>query len=126
MLSSFSLDRLGDGQSAYVVRVEAEPAMGRRLLDMGLIPGTRVTCRGRSPAGDPAGLFFPCKYYPCFPAACQAERAAARNSSQEALSIWQRQTPSSQNAPSSPGNASQCRSVPLSSVRKITGTPESE
>ena len=58
MLSSFSLDRLGDGQSAYVVRVEAEPAMGRRLLDMGLIPGTRVTCRGRSPAGDPAAYLI--------------------------------------------------------------------
>lgn len=58
MLSSFSLDRLGDGQSAYVVRVEAEPAMGRRLLDMGLIPGTRVTCWGRSPAGDPAAYLI--------------------------------------------------------------------
>ena len=28
--------------------------MRRRLLDLGLIPGTRVTCQGRSPAGDPA------------------------------------------------------------------------
>ena len=54
MLESLSLDRLRVGQSAFVTRVEAEPAMRRRLLDLGLIPGTRVTCQGRSPAGDPA------------------------------------------------------------------------
>lgn len=54
MLEQLSLDRLQDGQSAYVTSVAGEPAMRRRLLDMGLIPGTRVTCEGRSPAGDPA------------------------------------------------------------------------
>ena len=54
MLESLSLDRLRVGQSAFVTRVEAEPALRRRLLDLGLIPGTRVTCQGRSPAGDPA------------------------------------------------------------------------
>lgn len=58
MLQSLSLDRLPDGQSAFVTRVEAEPAMRRRLLDMGLIPGTKVTCQGRSPAGDPAAYLI--------------------------------------------------------------------
>ena len=58
MLESLSLDRLRDGQSAFVTRVEAEPAMRRRLLDLGLIPGTRVTCQGRSPAGDPAAYLI--------------------------------------------------------------------
>lgn len=28
--------------------------MRRRLMDIGLIVGTRVTCVGRSPGGDPA------------------------------------------------------------------------
>lgn len=28
--------------------------MRRRLMDIGLIAGTRVTCVGRSPGGDPA------------------------------------------------------------------------
>ena len=58
MLESLSLDRLRDGQSAFVTRVEAEPAMRRRLLDIGLIPGTRVTCQGHSPAGDPAAYLI--------------------------------------------------------------------
>ena len=44
-----SLNSLRVGQSARVSHIEAEPAMRRRLLDIGLIPGTRV-----SPAGDPA------------------------------------------------------------------------
>ena len=58
MLEPLSLDRLMDGQSAFVTRVDAEPAMRRRLLDMGLIPGTQVTCQGRSPAGDPAAYLI--------------------------------------------------------------------
>ncbi len=58
MLEPLSLDRLMDGQRAFVTRVDAEPAMRRRLLDMGLIPGTQVTCQGRSPAGDPAAYLI--------------------------------------------------------------------
>ena len=50
----FSLCTLKEGQSAYVADVEADSAMRRRLLDIGLIPGTRVTCMAKSPAGDPA------------------------------------------------------------------------
>lgn len=50
----FSLCALDVGQSAYVTQVEAESAMRRRLLDIGLIPGTRVTCMAKSPSGDPA------------------------------------------------------------------------
>ena len=58
MFGQLSLNNLGDGQSAYVTRVNAEPAMRRRLLDLGLIPGTRVTCQGHSPAGDPAAYLI--------------------------------------------------------------------
>ncbi len=54
MLEQISLNALRDGQSACVTGVDADPAMRRRLLDIGLIPGTRVTCQGHSPAGDPA------------------------------------------------------------------------
>lgn len=58
MLEQLSLNALRDGQSAYVTHVAAEPAMGRRLLDLGLIPGTKVTCQGHSPAGDPAAYLI--------------------------------------------------------------------
>ena len=51
---NLSLDTLRVGQSARVSHIEAEPAMRRRLLELGLVPGTRVTCTAVSPAGDPA------------------------------------------------------------------------
>ena len=49
-----SLNTLRVGESARVSHIEAEPAMRRRLLELGLVPGTRVTCTAVSPAGDPA------------------------------------------------------------------------
>lgn len=53
-MNELSLSDLRVGQSACVTRVRAEPGMHRRLLDIGLIPGTLVTCVAKSPAGDPA------------------------------------------------------------------------
>ena len=53
-MSEYSLSALRVGQSAYVAEIQADEAMRRRLLDLGLIRGTRVTCPAKSPAGDPA------------------------------------------------------------------------
>lgn len=53
-MNELSLSDLRVGQSARVTCVRAEPALRRRLLDIGLIPGTTVTCVALSPAGDPA------------------------------------------------------------------------
>ena len=53
-MSEYSLSALRVGQSAYVAEIQADEAMRRRLLDLGLIRGTRVTCTAKSPAGDPA------------------------------------------------------------------------
>ena len=53
-----SLASLEAGQSALVARLGGAPDMCRRLRDLGLIPGTRVTCLGKSPAGDPAAFLF--------------------------------------------------------------------
>lgn len=58
MLEQLSLCALRDGQSAFVKNVAGESTMRRRLLDIGLIPGTRVTCQGHSPAGDPAAYLI--------------------------------------------------------------------
>lgn len=58
MIETFALDRLPEGQSAYVTEVQNEPSMRRRLADIGLIRGTRVTCLCRSPAGDPAAYLI--------------------------------------------------------------------
>ena len=52
MFEQLSMNTLLDGQSALVSRVDAEPSMRRRF------PGTRVTCQGHSPAGDPAAYLI--------------------------------------------------------------------
>lgn len=48
------LSDLAPGQGAVVRALQTRGELRRRLLDLGLIPGTRVTCLGQSPAGDPA------------------------------------------------------------------------
>lgn len=53
-----SLNTLRVGESARVSHIEAEPAMRRRLLELGLVPGTPVTCAAVSPAGDPAAYLI--------------------------------------------------------------------
>ena len=58
MYETLALDRLPEGQSAFVTEVETGPSMGRRLMDIGLIRGTRVTCLYRSPSGDPAAYLI--------------------------------------------------------------------
>ena len=57
-MNELSLSALRVGQSARVTALEAGSGMRRRLLDIGLIPGTRVTCVAKSPAGDPAAYLI--------------------------------------------------------------------
>jgi ferrous iron transport protein A len=57
-MMDLTLRDLQVGQSARVLAVQAGPGMSRRLMDMGLIPGTRVTCVAKSPAGDPAAYLI--------------------------------------------------------------------
>ena len=58
MNESLNLHTLEPGGSAYVTHIDAEPTMRRRLLDIGLIQGTRVTCVAVSPPGDPAAYLI--------------------------------------------------------------------
>ncbi|MBA3465063.1 MAG: ferrous iron transport protein A [Deltaproteobacteria bacterium] len=48
-----SLAEISLGQTAKVVAVEGSRAFRRRLLEMGLIPGTDVTILTVAPLGDP-------------------------------------------------------------------------
>lgn len=48
-----TLDKLPIGKSAVIVQVGGEGALRCRLLDMGLIPRTRVIVRKAAPMGDP-------------------------------------------------------------------------
>ena len=58
MEQQWNLAALREGESGYVRSVTVPPAMERRLYDLGLVPGTRVTCMARSPAGDPCAYLI--------------------------------------------------------------------
>ncbi len=51
-----SLAALPVGGTAIVSRVRGERAVVRRLLEIGLVPGTQVTLRRVAPMGDPIEL----------------------------------------------------------------------
>ncbi|MCI1269548.1 MAG: ferrous iron transport protein A [Ruminococcus sp.] len=51
-----TLDKLKAGQSATITAVGGEGALRLRLLDMGLIPKTKVMVRKVAPMGDPIEL----------------------------------------------------------------------
>ena len=48
-----TLDKLAVGQSAKITAVNGDGALRCRLLDMGLIPKTRITLQKVAPMGDP-------------------------------------------------------------------------
>lgn len=48
-----SLSEIPVGSHALVTGINAEGLTRRRLLDLGLVPGTRVEVVRRSPLGDP-------------------------------------------------------------------------
>ena len=50
------LRRLAVGQKAEIVDVRASGEMGRRIRDMGLVPGATVEIKGRAPLKDPVAL----------------------------------------------------------------------
>ncbi len=58
MYETTDLTALREGESGYVTEISAGPAMARRLFDLGLVRGTRVTCIARSPSGDPSAYLI--------------------------------------------------------------------
>ncbi|HHW60502.1 MAG TPA: ferrous iron transport protein A [Syntrophomonadaceae bacterium] len=53
MHACMTLDRLLPGCFALVEEVQAQGITRRRLLDLGLVPGTIIQAIHRSPLGDP-------------------------------------------------------------------------
>ena len=52
-MESIFMGSLSNGSCGLVTEVAAHGPTRRRLLDLGLVPGTRVEAIRRSPAGDP-------------------------------------------------------------------------
>lgn len=53
MEQRFCLNDIQIGQEAVVKELKTKGAMRRRLQDIGLVEGTKVTCVGCSPCGEP-------------------------------------------------------------------------
>lgn len=53
---TISMRQLRVGQRACIRQVDAGGELGRRLRDMGLVPGTEVAVVGRAPLRDPVAL----------------------------------------------------------------------
>ena len=48
-----TMDQLRPGELAVVTDVAGQGAFRRRLLELGVLPGTTVTRTGQAPLGDP-------------------------------------------------------------------------
>ena len=53
---SLPLRSMKENQSGTILSVSATGELGRRMRDMGLVPGTTVTVLGRAPLKDPVAL----------------------------------------------------------------------
>ena len=55
---TMTLDEMQVGQSATIVSVGGEGALRNRLIDMGLIPRTKLTLHKVAPMGDPIEILI--------------------------------------------------------------------
>lgn len=51
-----NMRQMSENQSGTITSVRANGEMGRRIRDMGLIPGSMVKIQGRAPLNDPVAL----------------------------------------------------------------------
>lgn len=52
-MSEVNLNSLAVGKKCKVIKVSAETKIRRRLMDMGIVPGTEMIIHGKAPMGDP-------------------------------------------------------------------------
>lgn len=48
-----SLDQLAAGERGIIETVDCTPVVARRLMELGLVPGTTIELVRRAPLGDP-------------------------------------------------------------------------
>lgn len=56
MDKAMSLRLLKVGEKTRIIRILAEGELGRRIRDMGLVPGAELEVVGRAPLNDPVAL----------------------------------------------------------------------
>ncbi|NLI82376.1 MAG: ferrous iron transport protein A [Deltaproteobacteria bacterium] len=55
-MATILLRRMAAGQGGVIAKVKAEGELGRRIRDMGLVPGTPIQVQGRAPLKDPVAI----------------------------------------------------------------------
>ncbi len=56
MVSRIMLREMVKGQSGTIASVKVAGELGRRIREMGMIPGTTIKIQGRAPLNDPVAL----------------------------------------------------------------------
>lgn len=56
MTRTICLRQLKVGETAVIASIDAQGELGRRIRDMGLVPGSEVQVVGRAPLKDPVAL----------------------------------------------------------------------
>lgn len=55
-MEKISMRKMKENQSGVITDIKIDGALGRRIRDMGLVPGTEVKVLGRAPLYDPVAL----------------------------------------------------------------------
>ena len=55
-MGQINLRQMRKHQSGIIASVKAPGELGRRIREMGLVPGAEVTIQGRAPLNDPVAL----------------------------------------------------------------------
>lgn len=56
MMSQINVRQMQKNQTGIITAVKASGVLGRRIREMGLVPGTEITVIGRAPLNDPVAL----------------------------------------------------------------------
>jgi ferrous iron transport protein A len=51
-----NMRKMRDNQAGTIARIKVSGELGRRIRDMGLVPGTEIKIQGRAPLYDPVAL----------------------------------------------------------------------
>ena len=55
-MTTLSLRQMEKHQSGIISSINAKGEMGRRIRDMGLVPGSEIKIQGRAPLFDPVAI----------------------------------------------------------------------
>ncbi|MDD2454252.1 MAG: ferrous iron transport protein A [Synergistales bacterium] len=53
-----ALSALSVGEGGVVARIEGDGSLKRRILEMGLVPGTQLRVERKAPLNDPVSVWF--------------------------------------------------------------------